>query len=227
MYPHQGYYPFHLRADYFRNLSLANAMLPFRRLEIAFVALLILCGAVGRNSQFVDLCTAERVLAMNDVAGILQGFHATPHLLADGLRWWHGPWIQEGIGAFRPLSSYLLWADCFVGLRYGFFYTGCIGMLLLVANCALCVALAWRFTRSRAGVYTAALLAPAGGLFIMGGNQPPHWLVWFPVHHDLMMIAWLLGALLAFDCWLESARSRHLAWCPLVSRDPYKDQWLA
>jgi hypothetical protein len=48
-----------------------------------------------------------------------------------------------------------------------------------------------------------------------GGQQPRSWLIWYPVHHDLLMIGFLLGALLTFHRWLLSGKRSHLVatWC--------------
>lgn len=47
----------------------------------------------------------------------------------------------------------------------------------------------------------------------MGGSQPPFWLAWMPVHHDLLMMVAMLAALLLFDLWLESGARRFLIGC--------------
>jgi hypothetical protein len=175
------------------------------------IFVLIAAGVVWWNGRFSAWCTPQRIGEMNDVPAILAGYHTTPNLLSDGLAWWSGPWIQQGIGAFRPISSYLLWTDCWIGTHFGFFWTALVGVAILLVDCLLCAALAWRFTRSWVGVLTAALLAPAGLRFIWNRSVPEYWLAWFPVHHDLLMIGWLLGALLAFDLWLEYGRAKYLA----------------
>ena len=78
---------------------------------------------------------------MNDVTAIVGGYRLAPNLELDGLAWWHGPWIQQSVQVLRPLSYYMLWIETAIGLRWGFFWVGCIGVMLLVANCLLCVSL--------------------------------------------------------------------------------------
>jgi hypothetical protein len=86
---------------------------------------------------------------------------------------------------------------------------------LLAAVCCLCAALAWRLTRSKICVVLSAILAPAVITWNWNGTQPHYWLVWYPCHHDLLMIGCLLGALTALDIWLETGGGRLLVltWC--------------
>lgn len=180
-----------------------------RRDKLLFVCLTVIT-ALWWNWRFVSKCTEVDVRAMNDVGGILTGFAQTPNLLIDGVKWWHGPWIQDGIQTLRPVSSYLLWIESFVGLKWGFFWVGCIGMMLLIANCLIGAALAWRFTRSKFCTAFSAALAPTLWVWNFGGAQPDYWLAWYPVHQDLWMIGCLLGALLSFDVWIESGQPKYL-----------------
>ncbi len=163
------------------------------------------------NWAFVTGCGLPSVLAMNDVAPILAGYKQTPHLLADSLRWWHGPWIEDGIHVFRPLSSYLLWVETWIGLHWGFLWVGWMGFGLFVVDCLLCCALAWRFTRSQACTLLAGALGSALPRFNWGGATPKDWLAWYPAHQDLMLAGFLLGALYGLDVWLETTRPKPLA----------------
>jgi hypothetical protein len=183
---------------------------PTRR-EKALLIALIVGSVLLWNGQFGQATVLSRILRMNDVPGILIGYRKTPHLLLDGLRWWHGSWIQDNVHVFRPISSYLLWIETAVGLRWGFLWVAWLGVFLFTLDCVLSAALAWRFTRSRFCTVLAALLAPAIRFWNWGGTHPGDWLAWYAVHHDLLMIGFLLGALLFFDVWLETARSKHLA----------------
>lgn len=182
------------------------------RRETWAVALFTLAVALIANAAFLRRWPLAEMLGMNDVPSILAGYRLTPHPLVDGLRWWHGPWIQQGIYAFRPASAYLYWAECWIGLHWGFLADAWLGYLLFGATCLLSAALTWRLTRSRACLWLAALLAPLPCFFNIG--QPPLWLAWFPIHQDLMMTALLLAALLSFDVWREQGGSRALggAW---------------
>src|SRR5207253_2899768 len=134
---------------------------------------------------------------MNDITAILAGYTHAPHLLIDGLRWWHGPWIQEGIQVYRPISSYLLWIESWIGLHWGFIWVGWIGLVQFGVDCCLATALGLRLTCSRLCALLAAVLAPAILTWNWGGAQPAHWLIWFPCHSDLLMIGCLLGAAIA------------------------------
>jgi hypothetical protein len=150
------------------------------------------------------------MLDQADVSAIVAGYKATPSLLVDGLRWWHGPWIEQGIQVFRPLASYLLWVECWLGLNHGFEAVAWIGFALFLSVCLACSALTWRLTRAPLLVYLCATLAATTQRHVMGATQPKYWLSWFPVHHDLLFILALVGALFFFDCWLEGGRKQHL-----------------
>jgi len=142
------------------------------------------------------------------------GYYQAPHLWADGLKWWHGTWIQVGIPAFRPLSSYLFWIECWIGLHWGFLWSGWLGFWLFVLNCLLVATLAWRLTQSRLCAVLAAVMA-TWVRFINVGQQD-YWLIWFPVHQELFMHALMIGALLCFDIWYERAERRYLIWSWLL-----------
>jgi len=161
------------------------------------------------NWRFVQSCDLKKVLDMNDVRAILSGFQKTPNLLVDGLRWWHGAWIQEGINAFRPLTSYLYWLECWIGLHYGFFWVGILGFILFVVCCWLSVELAWRITNSAIGASLCAIFATT---IIYHNLNPKDWLIWFPCHQELMLSVFLIGALLCFDRWLVGRSKKHLAY---------------
>lgn len=181
------------------------------RAEKLAVALLTTAFAWLWNWQFVGWCSLPQILKMNDVPGILQGYRQTPHLWPDSLAWWSGSWIQSGIAAFRPLASYLYWIESWVGLHVGFLWVGWIGFALLVGVCWLVSILTWRLTQSKVCVFLSAILAPA----IKFTNwNPDHWLAWFPVHQELLLLVFVLGALLCFDAWHQSGERRFLfgAW---------------
>jgi hypothetical protein len=161
------------------------------------------------NGFFVSYTTPAKMAAMNDVPAVLSGYYATPNLFSDGLRWWHGTWIQEGIYAYRPLSAYLYWIECWIGLRAGWFWVGCIGMGLLLANCAFCGALTWRFTGSKLCAAFACLSATCIVYFNM---QPVEWLAWFPGHQELFLNLFLMGAVWHFDAWMRNGRTASLGW---------------
>ncbi len=171
------------------------------------------------NRDFQTLTQLDGQMGANDVASIMQGFRETPHFWSDGLRWWHGPWIQSGIGVFRPLSSMMLWWECYVGLNYGFIWVAWWGVALFAIACALTVAIAWRVTKSWLSASVAATITPLLRFWNWGGTTPDSWLAWMPVHHDLLMIIGLLSAFLCFDWWLQTGARRALilSWAALVA----------
>ena len=146
-----------------------------------------------------------------DVKYIMQGYRLTPNLLHDGLRWWHGPWIEQGVDAYRPLASYLLWIECWIGVRHGYVWVGWIGVALFVLDCWLAAMVSLRLLRSWRCALLTAVLAPAITVWNWGGQQPRYWLIWFPGHQDLLMIAFLLGALIDFHAWMLTSSRRDLA----------------
>ncbi len=162
------------------------------------------------NTNWSGWTGLPKVEAMNDVGSILVGYRQTPALLSDGWRWWHGPWIEDGIHVFRPLASNLLWGECWLGLHFGFDCVAWIGFALFFCLCCVCVALTWRLTHSFACALLSATLAATTRLHVMGGTQPEYWLAWFPVHHDLLFITALLSTLFWLDVWLGTQNRRHL-----------------
>lgn len=178
-----------------------------RLLVWAALGLLVYCFVLNR--AFVDGAERTAGTQVNDVATIYAGYRATPHLLRDGLRWWHGPWIQEGICSYRPLSAYLYWVDCWLGERCGQDVWGWVGLLLLWVDSLLAAALAWRLTRWRGSAVLAALLLGAVQRFVPGA--PDYWLWWFPVHQEIATGLWVLATLLCWDLWLETGSRARLA----------------
>lgn len=185
------------------------------RLDRFYPVFLFVLAALGSwwwNHDFGLWTRPDHLAQMNDVPEILRGFNQAPNLWRDGLRWWHGPWIEQGVEVYRPLSSILLWLECYAGQKFGFEWIARFGVVLLTIVSWQCVLLAREFTFSRGAMLVAALLAPCARFWMMGGSTPHYWLAWFPCHHDLLMIAWLLGALLWWTRWLESKRRRDLTW---------------
>ncbi|RYX80842.1 hypothetical protein EON83_26760 [bacterium] len=182
----------------------------FDRFYLWFLFVLVVAGAWHWNHNFGPWARAENLWQINDVPQILQGYKATPNLLIDGWKWWHGAWIQQGVEAYRPLSSVLLWLECFAGEKFGFEWVSRFGVCLVGLISWQCVGLAREFTRSRGSMLIAALLAPAARFWLMGGVATPSWLTWFAVHHDLAMISALLGALLWWTRWLRSGKRSDL-----------------
>src|SRR5689334_10476907 len=102
-------------------------------LRLGLAIIIIVPLAIYWNCHFRDWAPLKLVLGMNDVPSIIDGYNRAPSLLTDSLRWWHGTWIQEGIGAFRPISSYQYWIETWVGLHWGFYLVSWMGMALLIA----------------------------------------------------------------------------------------------
>lgn len=177
-------------------------------LVLIVVGVPLLAIAFNRFSR--ESVASETIDRMNDVPTIIRGYEQTPRLFPDSFKWWHGPWIQYDVGALRPLASYQLWLETDIGIRWGFFYTACIGMLLLIVDGWLCAALAWRFTGSRWCALVGAALGPAVCFFNYNGLQPPDWLAWYAVHHDLLFNAFFLGGLLGWCLWLDAGERRAL-----------------
>lgn len=178
--------------------------------------LFIAAVAFAFNWPFVMVTSNAQVMKMNDVQSILSGYRAAPHLWHDGLAWWHGTWIQQGIVAYRPLSAYVYWVDCWIGETQGWFWVGWVGYALFVAALVPAAWLAWRWTDSAVLTAFAVVLA-ATGRFVSPG-QETHWLVWFPIHQELLVIGVFLLTLCCFDCWLQSGQKKALVftWLALV-----------
>lgn len=201
----------------------AQAVVPWKAWEL--LALAFLAGALilwkhGDFHSYVADLTEDilkfpptRYFQSTDEYFLLKGFHRAPDLWQDGLAWWHGPWIHALTRFFRPVASYLHWMHCYIGLRWGFDWVGWLGIALFWIACLLGAALAWRMTRSKVCVFLATI---GEVLFTSGklGAQPAEWIAWFPSHPDIVAGELMLGALVAFDLWIERARRRFLllAW---------------
>lgn len=150
---------------------------PWRPLALALWALTLV---LLFNRDFDTLTTTAGQMSANDVAAIVDGFHRTPDFWSDFWVWWRGPWIQSGVQVFRPLSSMMLWWECFVGLHYGFIYIAWWGVFLFCIACALTMAIAWRITKSWLCVGVAATLTPILRFWNWAGTTPDSWLAWMP-----------------------------------------------
>ncbi|MBC8102466.1 MAG: hypothetical protein H7Z41_07740 [Cytophagales bacterium] len=215
----QRYFP-HLRNTHLPDPPGRSAVV--QAVLVIFSALVLLAWIVAANggtALFSSLGT-DRTLAQiyqeADVSSIAAGY-ARIHGFGDTLAWWHGPWIHADLQAFRPLTSYLHWAQLAAGTRFGFGWVGLQGALLFWAASLMACALVWRLTHSVWCVGGCGLLAPL--LRFVNAKQPLLWLTWFPGHPELLCITLLLGGVLTFRWWLDQARSRHLvaAWIYFVS----------
>jgi hypothetical protein len=150
----------------------------------------------------------QDVASAVDIPHIIEGYEQTPNLLRDGLRWWHGSWIQLHLGHYyRPLSSYQMWIETWIALHWGFYPISTIGFCLLLLDCILVCVLAHRFTTSRLCILMAAVLTP---LFRFTVGLPSQWLTWYTYHNDLLVAAVALGFVLFFDAWLQGGNLRAL-----------------
>ena len=186
---------------------------PWRPFLLTLWALTLI---IWLNHEFDVLTSVAGQMGANDSAAIADGFRKTPHFWSDFWVWWRGPWIQSGVQVFRPLSSMMLWWECYVGFNYGFVYVAWWGLFLFGVACALTMSIAWRLTKSWVGVAVAATIVPMLRLWNWQGTTPKSWLAWMPVHHDLLMILGLLAAFWQFCWWLETGQRRHLAGCWLA-----------
>lgn len=174
-------------------------------LEIALFVFLL-------NIHPINFSKIQPAPKMNDVPSILIGYHKTPNLLTNGLTWWHGPWIEEGVQAYRPVSSYLLWIESNILENYGSIPIIAIGGLLLLLICLLSSVIAWQITKS---YWCGALGGTLAAYVVRFDNNgiANEWLAWYPVHHDLMAIAFALAATWAFLKWLESENKKYIIPC--------------
>lgn len=162
------------------------------------LALVVLLATALFNWGSIRARSFAPLFSQDDVHSILLGYARTPKVWVDGLRWWRGPWIQEGIHAYRPLASYLLWLECWFGYRTGFAWMGLPGAALLAVCSLLSAELGLRWTRSFTGACLTGVMAAGAHWPLL---QEDWFLQWFPSHQDLLQCALLLGALLQFDAW--------------------------
>jgi hypothetical protein len=182
-----------------------------------WLAILIVPLSFALNYQFLFHCRYAEMMTMNDVSSIMVGYHRVPDFAHALMAYWHAPWIQEGINCFRPISGVQYWVETYVGLHWGFLWDAWIGGYALFAISAwLCAMIAYRLTGSVLLTIFAAVMAC--GVRFYNCAQPPLWLAWYPMHQDLLMVVFILGAVLAFDYWLASGFWPALAatWCLFV-----------
>lgn len=168
-----------------------------------WLALLIPPVAFLLNYAFVFHCHYSEIMRMNDVPDIMKGYHRVPTLAAALTAYWHAPWIQKPIYCFRPISGFQYWVETYVGLHFGFLWDAWIGGFALFAiSVWLCAMIAYRFTGSASLTVFAALMA----CWVRSYNvcQPNMWLAWYPMHQDLLMMVFILGAVLSFDAWISN-----------------------
>jgi hypothetical protein len=140
-------------------------------------------------------------------------------LLADppwqGLReWWLGPWLGiEVVRFWRPVSTALLAveAQLFGASPAGY---ELVHHLVHAGNATLVYALLARLApagrRLTAGLHAAPL---AGAVLFALHPLHPNAVAWVASFATLFGIAFLLGALVAFQAWREGGRRRSLALC--------------
>lgn len=178
-----------------------------------FVGLCITFVAIVVNLPFIHHVSKPEMFKMADVPEIFSGFYNI-HSVTDTLQWWHGSWIHQGTGALRPVSSYLYWFDCLLGLQYGFFWVGCVGLALLLLNCFWVHRLAYQFTENQSLAAFAGFLAACLPYFNFVPSTPEYWLVWFPAHDTLLCSVFLLAGLSYYADWAKSNEKKALvfAW---------------
>ena len=185
------------------------------------------------NFQFLTHCRYSEMIMMNDVKSIVAGYHRTPSLAGALTAYWpsgvvfgaqartashgkypiaieHKPWIQEDIYCFRPVSGLQYWVETWIGLNHGFLWNAWIfGLGLFALSSWLCGLIVYRFTQSDLLALMGVVMAC--GVRFYNACQPDYWLAWYPMHQDLLMAVFLLGAVLTFDTWLGSGRRGTLA----------------
>lgn len=177
------------------------------------IACVIVLFCLAFNYQFIT-ADASPVLKTDDHNHIVAGYRAI-HSFSDTLGWWTGKgtgWIHAHEGGFRPLSSYLHYAQVAMIFRYGHHPAAWLTFALLVANCLLTAAIAWHLTKSLPLSGLAGVLASA--VWVWCPSVAPSHLLWHPISSDYMTLAFLQGALLSFLAWRETEKRSYLfaAW---------------
>lgn len=173
--------------------------------------MLIVAAALWFNNDFLYDPTPP-MGALSDHVGIMRGYRQT-HSFSDTLTWWHGPWIHEHYPSLRPLSSYLMWLDVWVGENVGWMATAWITFFMLCAVCLMVAALAWCLSKSEcvallAGVLATHIAPQVPLLAGVGNGLPNHF---YAVQDNYLAIAFTLASMCAFLKWRESDNRRHLA----------------
>ncbi len=139
----------------------------------------------------------------------------------DALGWWAGPWIEESMPYYRPLTSMLFWAEYRLWGRD--FQKYCVvSWLAHAANGALLFLLALSLfqerpprTRMLIGLLVVFLFSTRRNLHVVGYWEPypiawgemPYW----AAQTDLFSLLFSLLSLLVLDRWAQAPTRRRLA----------------
>lgn len=139
----------------------------------------------------------------------------------DALGWWTGPWIEESMPYYRPLTSLLFWAEYSLWGRD--FQKYCVvSWLAHAVNGALLFLLALSLFRARSpqtrlgiGLLVVFLFSTRRNLYIPDYWEPypiawgemPYW----AAQTDIFSLLFSLLSLLVLDRWAQHPRRRRLA----------------
>lgn len=138
--------------------------------------------------------------------------------LADALSWWVGSWIQQDSPYYRPLSSWLMWAEY---LAFGWDFQGyvVVSWCLHAIACLLLYGLTLRILPGPLGVRVFLSVVAVGLFNGRLGPTGPGWMpapvaygvvAWWPGQTDQTSLVCALGSLLALDRWLQGSARRDL-----------------
>lgn len=174
-------------------------------MKLKLLAVALVAVFVGHWRAFQPL---QHKAGVDDVPGIIAGYHATPNFWAGLASWCSGTWINEAApGALRPVAAswhYLQAATIEAGYPH---VVTVATLILFAAVCALAGLLARRWTKSDTAGFVAAVLCaalPSNPQFI-----PNDLFAWWPVDDNILSLIFGLSSLLLFDSWLSTARRRY------------------
>jgi hypothetical protein len=137
------------------------------------------------------------------------------HCFSDTLQWWHGCGIDPAHPFLRPVTAYLLYAQTWVAIHYGFGYAAWSAFFLFTLCCLICAQLTYTLTRSHALSLLTGLFAATVGWHLPGvatptGSLPFRW--WY-ISDNTLAIAFSLLTLIAFLKWREFNQRKDLGLC--------------
>lgn len=196
---------------------LAAAIIPFlqrvdggvQRIRVGSVTAICFVLTAVFNYQFVQHRGLIEILHMNDVWEIMAGYHRTGTLPHAFVTFLSKPWIQASVLCFRPVSGCQYWIETWIGLHFGFIYDAFLAYFLTVGCAVMIALLAYRLTGSKWCMLLSAVLGCVYRFY--NASHPDYWLIWYPVHQDILMMDFLFGAALAFDTWFEKRTRAPLA----------------
>jgi hypothetical protein len=181
--------------------------------RLILLAIVLCCGVIGIKDEIAQVRMShgvklDRQLGDPDEPCLAAGMRST-RSFSDTAKRWSGSWIAGAVAPYyRPLTSYVFWAEYIAFGEHGF--AGFKAVMLALHLCVL--ALAVLFLNDLLGAYTSAAACALWGVGATGwlGLMTP----WYALQHwkdtpEMLVALPYLGCLW---CVLRYSRTEHKAW---------------